>query len=78
LHQALRRHEEQAASSSQSITKLSEDLQKLTLENAKLTEQRDCLTQNCEEMAHNLKNLQLDVKAAHDTNKKLEEQVRAQ
>jgi hypothetical protein len=77
LHQALRRHEEQAAGGSQSIAKLNEDLQKLTLENAKLSEQRDCLSQKCERMAHNLENLQLNVKVAHDTNEKLEVQVRA-
>ena len=33
--------------------------------------------QKCERMAHNLQNLQLNVKVAHDTNAKLEEQVRA-
>lgn len=77
MRQTLRQHEEQAASGSQSISKLSEEVQKLTLENTRLGEQRDGLSQNYQEMAHRFQNLQLEVKVAHDTNQKLEEQVRA-
>ncbi|KAK2461822.1 hypothetical protein APHAL10511_006285 [Amanita phalloides] len=75
LHQALRRHEEQAANSAQSNSKLREDLQKLGLENANISKQRDQLSQKCEEMVHKYEDLQRNVNMAHDANKNIEDQT---
>ncbi|KAF8622237.1 hypothetical protein AX15_007176 [Amanita polypyramis BW_CC] len=75
LHRTLQRHEEQTANKNQSISKLNEELQTLTLENASLAEQRDQLMKRYEEITQQFKDLQTNVKMAHNANMRLQEQA---